>query len=85
MSCASKVHSPAKRGVYEVGAHGCWGGSDTYTKDEIDFIAVYVVPENAWYLSPSKPRTAASACASIPTSLTAPATNTKNTAKPGRS
>jgi PD-(D/E)XK endonuclease len=52
--CRVQVKSThtAKRGVYEVGAHGCWGGSDTYTKDEIDFIAVYVVPENAWYLIP---------------------------------
>jgi hypothetical protein len=39
-------------GVYEIGAHGCWGGLDIYTKDEIDFIVAYVVPENIWYLIP---------------------------------
>jgi len=42
----------AQHGVYEVSAHGCWGGSDIYTKDEIDFIVAYVVPENAWYIIP---------------------------------
>jgi hypothetical protein len=42
----------AHRGVYEIGAHGCWGGVDVYTKDEIDFIAAYVVPEDIWYLIP---------------------------------
>jgi hypothetical protein len=38
--------------VYEIGAHGCWGGFDVYTKHEIDFIVAYVVPENAWYIIP---------------------------------
>ena len=42
----------AQHGVYEVGAHGCWGGVDTYTKDEIDLIVAYVVPEDAWYVIP---------------------------------
>jgi hypothetical protein len=42
----------AHRGVYEIGAHGCWGGFDVYTKDEIDLIAAYVVPEDTWYLIP---------------------------------
>ena len=42
----------AHRRVYEIGAHGCWGGSDVYTKDEIDLIAAYVVPEDTWYLIP---------------------------------
>ena len=37
---------------YHVSAHGCWGGRDTYTKNEIDVIAAYVVPEDAWYLIP---------------------------------
>jgi len=46
------THIAPTRGVYKVGAHCCWGGRDIYTKDEIDFIAVYVVPENAWYLIP---------------------------------
>jgi len=61
----------AKHGVYEISAHGCWGAHDIYTKDEIDFIVAYVVPE------------AASASASILTSPANHATNTKNTAKPG--
>jgi hypothetical protein len=42
----------AHRGVYQVSAHGCWGGRDIYTKDEIDLIIAYVVPENAWYVIP---------------------------------
>ncbi len=42
----------AKRGVYEISAHGCWGGRDIYTKDEIDFIVAYVVPEDACYIIP---------------------------------
>jgi PD-(D/E)XK endonuclease len=42
----------AYRGAYEIGAHGCWGGSDVYTKDEIDLIAAYVVPEDTWYVIP---------------------------------
>jgi len=41
-----------KRGVYEIGAHGCWGGVDIYTKDEIDLIVAYVVPEDTWYVIP---------------------------------
>ena len=39
-------------GVYEISAHGCWGGRGIYTKDEIDFIVAYVVPEDAWYVIP---------------------------------
>ena len=42
----------AKRGVYEVSAHGCWGGRDIYTKDEIDLIVAYVVPRKVWYVIP---------------------------------
>jgi PD-(D/E)XK endonuclease len=42
----------AQGGAYEIGAHGCWGGHDIYTKDEIDLIAAYVVPENTWYVIP---------------------------------
>jgi len=42
----------AHRRVYEIGAHGCWGGHDIYTKDEIDLIAAYVVPEDTWYVIP---------------------------------
>lgn len=42
----------AQHGVYEVSAHGCWGGRDIYTKDEIDLIVAYVVPEDAWYVIP---------------------------------
>jgi hypothetical protein len=42
----------AKDGVYSISAHGCWGGHDIYTKDEIDFIVAYVVPENVCYLIP---------------------------------
>ena len=52
--CRVQVKSTrtAYRGAYEIGAHGCWGGSDIYTKDEIDLIAAYVVPEDTWYLIP---------------------------------
>jgi PD-(D/E)XK endonuclease len=39
-------------GAYEVTAHGSWGWRDVYTKDEIDLIVAYVVPENAWYVIP---------------------------------
>ena len=42
----------AYRRGYEIGAHGCWGGLGTYTKDEIDLIVAYVVPEDAWYVIP---------------------------------
>ena len=42
----------AKHGVYEISAHGCWGAHDIYTKDEIDFIVAYVVPEKVWYIIP---------------------------------
>ena len=42
----------AKHGVYEISAHGCWGAHDIYTKDEIDFIVAYVVPEDTWYVFP---------------------------------
>ncbi len=42
----------AQGGAYEIGAHGCWGGHDIYTKDEIDLIAAYVVPEETWYVIP---------------------------------
>jgi len=42
----------AKRGVYEISAHGCWGAHDIYTKDEIDFIVAYVVPEDTCYVIP---------------------------------
>ena len=42
----------AKRGVYEISAHGCWGAHDIYTKDGIDFIVAYVVPEDACYVIP---------------------------------
>ncbi|HXM23250.1 MAG TPA: group I intron-associated PD-(D/E)XK endonuclease [Terriglobales bacterium] len=52
--CRVQVKSTrtAYRGAYEIGAHGCWGGSDVYTKDEIDLIAAYVVPEDTWYVIP---------------------------------
>jgi PD-(D/E)XK endonuclease len=52
--CRVQVKSTrtAHRRVYEVSAHGCWGGRDIYTKDEIDFIVAYVVPEDAWYVIP---------------------------------
>ena len=52
--CRVQVKSTrtAHRRVYEVGAHGCWGGADVYTKDEIDLIVVYVVPEDTWYVIP---------------------------------
>ena len=46
------TRSAVRPGCYEIGAHGCWGGVDIYTKDEIDLIAAYVVPENTWYLIP---------------------------------
>jgi hypothetical protein len=39
----------------EIGAHACWGGVDTYTKNEIDLIVAYVayiVPEDTWYVFP---------------------------------
>jgi hypothetical protein len=45
----------AHRRVYEIGAHACWGGVDTYTKNEIDLIiayVAYVVPEDTWYVFP---------------------------------
>jgi hypothetical protein len=42
----------AHRSVYEISAHGCWGAHDIYTKDEIDLIVAYVVPEDAWYVIP---------------------------------
>jgi len=42
----------AKHGVYEISAHGCWGAHDIYTKDEIDFIVAYVVPEDTCYVIP---------------------------------
>lgn len=35
--------------AYHVKGHG---GGDTYTKDEIDFLAGHVVPENIWYIVP---------------------------------
>ncbi len=42
----------SQHGVYSISAHGCWGGHDIYTKDEIDFIVAYVVCEDAWYVIP---------------------------------
>jgi hypothetical protein len=42
----------AKHGIYEISAHGCWGAHDIYTKDEIDFIIAYVVPEDTCYVIP---------------------------------
>jgi hypothetical protein len=42
----------AKRGVYEISAHGCWGAHDIYTKDEIDLIVAYVVPLDVCYIIP---------------------------------
>jgi hypothetical protein len=52
--CRVQVKSTrtAHRRGYEIAAHGCWGGFDIYTKDEIDLIAAYVVPEDTWYVIP---------------------------------
>jgi hypothetical protein len=52
-----QVKSPRTARVYEIGAHACWGGVDTYTytKNEIDLIVAYVayvVPEDTWYVFP---------------------------------
>jgi hypothetical protein len=40
-------------GRYRVHAHGNEAsGPDVYTKDDIDFIVAYIVPEKVWYVIP---------------------------------
>jgi hypothetical protein len=74
----------AHRRFYEIGAHACWGGVDTNTKNEIDLIVAYVFPKDTWYVFPIEAtRGGQGASFSIPTSPAKNATNTKNTAKPG--
>ena len=73
----------AKRGVYEISAHGCWGARDIYTKDEIDFIVAYVVPENAWYIIPIEATRGRKRLCLHPNVPAKNATNTKSTVKPG--
>jgi len=59
------------------------GWKDTYTRDEIDFIVVYIVPEDLWYIVPIEAAVSRKGCASIPTAKAkAP---WKNIAKPGTS
>ena len=73
----------AKRGVYEISAHGCWGDATFTPRTKSISSSPTSSPRTPGTRSPSKPRGAASVCASIPTSPSAPATNTKSTAKPG--
>jgi hypothetical protein len=50
-----QVKSTYKRGKHGYGVHAYGNrnrGTEMYTPDEIDFIVVYLVPENAWYIIP---------------------------------
>jgi len=45
------AHRASTEGGYTIHAHGN-DGRRPYTKDEIDVLVAYVVPENAWYVVP---------------------------------
>ena len=45
------AHRASAEGGYTIHAHGN-DGRRPYTKDEIDVLVAYVVPENAWYVVP---------------------------------
>jgi hypothetical protein len=61
---AARRRAFEKRQEQERASRGCWGGymvhaertlhgkQIPYTTDEIDFLVVYVVPENAWFVIP---------------------------------
>jgi hypothetical protein len=68
---------------YRVKTTGASG--KVYTSKEIDFFVAYIVPENIWYIIPSRPSASAKAFASIPTPAANPAPPSRNTAKPGAS
>jgi hypothetical protein len=41
------------RGLYRVGIrHSTWRRAKAYTEAEIDFAAVYIIPEQTWYILP---------------------------------
>ncbi len=39
-------------GTYRIASSGGGGSKHTYTEDDIDLLAAYVIPEDAWYLIP---------------------------------
>lgn len=50
-STSVKDHTGRHDRYTAVIAHGC-KGKLRYTKNDVDLIAVYVIPENAWYIIP---------------------------------
>jgi hypothetical protein len=40
------------RGLYRLHLYNCTNGGHAYTESEIDFVAVYIIPEETWYILP---------------------------------
>ncbi len=70
-------------GLYLVGMHHRANRSaHAYTASEIDFVAVYILPEKTWYILPVREVTSTGTYSFVPKATPA-ATPTPTTAKPG--
>ena len=50
-----QVKSAYTQSEWGYGFHACGNvQSQTYTRDDIDFLVAYIVPENVWYVVPSR-------------------------------